>query len=139
MQLLSTMSIDETLNFQDLVDITGFERLLEKFFLATGIPNGLVGRNGEVITKAGWVDACDQFHRGHPDTDQRCQESNLELMRDLQDGETAWNICGNGLIDYAAPVVIDGRNLATLFLGQGLDESPGYGIFSPNGFTIRLR
>jgi hypothetical protein len=41
----------------------GEERLLDKFFLATGIPNGLVGKNGEVITKAGWVDACDRFHR----------------------------------------------------------------------------
>jgi diguanylate cyclase (GGDEF)-like protein/PAS domain S-box-containing protein len=117
------------LEFQDLVDIVGFSSLLENFYAATGIPNGLVGTAGDIITQAGWVDACTLFHRVNPETNRRCRQSNLELMRHLRDGEVACSLCKNGLIDYATPVVIEGRQLATLFLGQVLSLPPDMTFF----------
>lgn len=129
MSLIQTIDNEKDLGFRDLVDIAGFSRLLENFYAATGIPNGLVDTCGEVITQAGWVDACALFHRAHPETSRRCQESNLELMRSLRDGEVASSLCKNGLIDYATPVVIEGRKLATLFLGQVLSEPPDITFF----------
>jgi diguanylate cyclase (GGDEF)-like protein/PAS domain S-box-containing protein len=129
MPLVQAKDPNTDLEFQDLVDIAGFSRLLENFFTATGIPNGLVGRGGEIITQAGWVDACARFHRVHPETHRRCQESNLELMKSLRAGEVAASLCCNGLIDYATPVVIEGEQLATLFLGQVLGEPPDMAYF----------
>jgi diguanylate cyclase (GGDEF)-like protein/PAS domain S-box-containing protein len=121
--------LEENYSFGDLVDISAISRLLESFFKATGIPNGLVGPNGELLTQAGWCDACNLFHRVNPETNRQCEESNVELMGTLRDGEVAGCLCKNGLYDYATPLVIEGRQLATLFLGQVLDAPPDLEFF----------
>lgn len=115
--------------FKDLVDLVAFERLMESFYKATGIPNGLVAENGEVLSQVGWTNACALFHRENTQTNQQCIESNLALMESLHEGEIACAKCKNGLIDYATPVVIEGQRLATLFLGQVLNESPDIDFF----------
>lgn len=123
-------------SYSDLVDIASFTRLLETFFKATGIPNGLVGVNGEIISQAGWVDACALFHRVNPETSRYCQESNLAIMHDLRDGQVVGGKCKNGLIDYATPVVIEGHQLATLFLGQVLHEAPDMAFFRQQAASV---
>jgi diguanylate cyclase (GGDEF)-like protein/PAS domain S-box-containing protein len=114
----------------DLIDIDSFAELLDKFFQATKIPNGLVGEDGELLTRAGWLKACTIFHRNNPKTNQYCIDSNLELMNNLHDGEIAFAKCKNGLIDYATPIVIEGQRLATIFLGQVLNEEPELSFFT---------
>lgn len=116
--------------FRDLVDIAAFERLMESFYKATGIPNGLVAEDGELLSQVGWTNACALFHRANAHTNQQCIESNISLMESLHEGEIACAKCKNGLIDYATPVVIEGQRLATLFLGQVLNESPDMNFFA---------
>jgi diguanylate cyclase (GGDEF)-like protein/PAS domain S-box-containing protein len=120
---------EEFYRFSDLIDIDAFSQLLESFYKATGIPNGLVGPEGELLTQAGWCDACTLFHRAHLETNRFCQESNLELMQKLHEGEVAGSLCKNGLYDYATPVVIEGHQLATLFLGQVHEGAPDLAFF----------
>jgi diguanylate cyclase (GGDEF)-like protein/PAS domain S-box-containing protein len=115
--------------FSDLVDVSAFARTLESFFRATGIPNGVVDVSGELLTQAGWENACTRYHRVHPETAARCRESNMDIMRDLRDGQVAGTPCRNGLIDFATPVVVDGMQLATLFLGQVLHTTPDMDFF----------
>ena len=121
--------IEKDLEFKDLVDIAGFSRLLTRFCKATGVANALVGTDGEIISQAGWVDACTRFHRANPGTLLRCQESEQKLVKNLGSGEVACSNCKNGLIDYATPVVIEGQQLATLFLGQVLNGPPDMAFF----------
>ncbi len=120
---------EESYSFHDLVDVDEFSRLLESFFKATGIPNGLVGPDGELISQAGWTDACSLFHRANPNTARHCEESNLELMQKLHEGEVAGSLCKNGLFDYATPIIIEGKQLATLFLGQVISAPPDMAFF----------
>lgn len=115
--------------FADLIDIPAFARILETFFKATGIPNGVVDASGELLTQAGWMDACTVFHRSHPESEQRCQESNITLMHDLRQGQAIGRQCDNGLMDYATPVIVEGRLLATLFLGQVFHQPPDMDFF----------
>ena len=110
--------------FSDLVDIVAFQKVLDSFFKATGIPNGLVSNEGKIITQSGWTNACNLFHRVNPQTNKFCLDSNKELMKNLQEGQVVSSLCKNGLLDYATPVVIQGHRIATLFLGQVLDKSP---------------
>jgi diguanylate cyclase (GGDEF)-like protein/PAS domain S-box-containing protein len=124
-----TKLIEESYSFSDLVDIDTFSQLANSIFQATGIPNGLVDPAGELITQSGWIDACDTFYRTHPETAQLCKESNLELMSKLSAGEVAGCLCKNGLYDYATPIVVEGKQLATLFLGQVLDAPPDMEFF----------
>ena len=110
--------------FSDLVDVVAFQKVLDSFFKATGIPNGLVSNEGKIITQSGWTNACNLFHRVNPQTNKFCLDSNKELMKNLQEGQVVSSLCKNGLLDYATPVVIQGYRIATLFLGQVLDKSP---------------
>jgi len=124
------INIDNNHKFSDLVDVAAFERLMESLYKATGIPYGLVAEDGELLSQIGWTNACALFHRVNPQTNQQCQESNIELMQSLHEGEVACAKCKNGLIDYATPLVIEGRRLATLFLGEVLSEAPDMEFFA---------
>lgn len=115
--------------FSDLVDVPSFARMLENFFLATGIPNGVVDANGELLSMAAGTNVCTQFHRVNPGAAEACRASNLAIMHDLRGGRVAGGLCNNGLMDYATPVVIEGRQVATLFLGQVLHTPPDMGFF----------
>ena len=119
----------EKYNFSDLVDISEFEEILKSFYNATGIPNALVGKDGEIISQVGWIGACALFHRANPETNLRCLESNHILMQSVACGKVTSALCKNGLLDYATPIVVDGQILATLFLGQVLNEAPNKKFF----------
>ena len=58
--------------FTDLIDITEFNTFLDSFYKVTGIPNGLLSSDGEILSKSGWTDACEFFHRINPTTNNNC-------------------------------------------------------------------
>lgn len=120
---------DKKYNFSDLVDVIEFEELLKSFYKATGIPNALVGVDGEIISQTGWIDACALFHRVNQESNLQCQESNHTLVKSVSNGKVASALCKNGLFDYATPIVIEGQVLATLFLGQVLNKAPNMEFF----------
>jgi diguanylate cyclase (GGDEF)-like protein len=124
-----TVSGINHLKLSHLIDLAEFEHLLENLYKATGIPNGLVGENGELLSQTGWTNACALFHRTHPKAQRQCQESNIALMRNLHHNQVACAQCKNGLLDYATPIVIEGKRLATLFLGQVFNETPDLKLF----------
>lgn len=115
--------------FIDVVDRPAFARMLDSLFRATGIPNGVVDANGELLSLAAGDNVCTRFHRANPQSAECCRDSNLEIMCELSDGGVAGGLCRNGLMDYATPVVIEGRQLATLFLGEVLHAPPDMAFF----------
>lgn len=115
--------------FIDLVDAPAFAHMLESFFQATGIPNGIVDAEGNLLFMSGGNNVCAVFHRTQPQAAERCRDSNLAIMHDLRPGHLEGGLCKNGLMDYATPVVIEGRQLATLFLGQILHSPPDTAFF----------
>lgn len=110
--------------FVDLVDIEAFGAMLKAFYEATGILHGLVDDQNNVISASGWREACTNFHRSHPCTRERCEESNRQLAASARGDGYVGARCGNGLMDYAAPIVVEGRVLATLYFGQVFHQLP---------------
>ncbi len=115
--------------FSDLVDIKAFEELLKSFYEATGIPYGLEDENNNIISGIGWQDICTRFHRACRQTEYRCRQSDRFIRTHLYGGSYAGYKCMNGLIDYAAPIIVEGQHLATIFLGQFLHEPPNEKYF----------
>jgi len=115
--------------FTDLVDIQAFRTVLESFYQATGILHGLVDDENRIISSIGWQEVCTHFHRVNPCTNARCLASNLHLAEHLHDGEYVGSPCKNGLMDYATPIIIEGRQLATLYFGQIFHEPPDMDFF----------
>lgn len=126
---MSTADNNIQYRFSDLIDVPAFARMLESFFQATGIPNGVVDVDGNLLSMSCGNNACAAFHRVHPETTERCRDSNIAIMHDLRNGHVAGGLCHNGLMDYATPVVIEGQQLATLFLGQILHTPPDMEFF----------
>jgi len=116
--------------FAELVDIPRLQALMESFVQVTGIPNAVLDVDGTVITGCGWQQACTNFHRVNPLSCRRCLQSDTSLVESMIKGVPyAIYRCLNGLVDAAAPILVDGKHVANVFTGQFLTEPPDLNFF----------
>lgn len=103
----------------DLLDISIIQTMAENLYLAAGMPIGIIDAiDGSILAGAGWQEICTQFHRLNQKSCIRCQESDNYIKERLIEGKACQYKCKNGLWDIGIPIVVSGRHLATLFLGQ---------------------
>jgi len=103
---------------------------METLHQVTGVANAVIDLEGSVITRAGWQKACIDFHRANADSCRRCTESDTLLVEHLAHKEAfAEYRCLNGLVDTAAPIVVDGMHIANVFAGQFLTAPPDLAFF----------
>ncbi|MBI5440703.1 MAG: PocR ligand-binding domain-containing protein [Deltaproteobacteria bacterium] len=96
---------------------------MENLSRATGITSAILDNRETVLVAAGWQPICTAFHRQHPETEQRCRESDAHIKDHLgQEGGLERGYveyrCRNGLVDVAMPILIEGEHLGTVFIGQ---------------------
>lgn len=119
-----------SVKFIDLVDLDELHQLMASFNAVIGIANAVIDVDGVVITSSGWQEACVEFHRVNTATCKRCIESDTSLVESLTKGEQfAIYNCLNGLVDTAAPIVVDGHHLANIFTGQFFTAPPDMDFF----------
>ena len=103
----------------DLLDLTIVQKMADAHYRAAGMPIGIIDAiDGSIIVGAGWQDICVKFHRVNPISLQRCRESDDYIRHHLVPGEACRYKCKNGLWDFGVPIMVAGRHLATMFLGQ---------------------
>ena len=119
------------LELADVVDVPAFQAIMDHFFSLSKLPLGLIDLNGKVLVATGWQEICAKFHRAHPETCQYCIESDTLLSRGVEPGSFKLYRCKNNMWDMATPIVVGGKHLGNLFLGQFLfeDEKPDYDAF----------
>ncbi len=116
----------------DLLDLASIQKMAEAHYRAAGMPIGIIDAiDGSILVGSGWQDICVKFHRSHPETLQRCRDSDDFIKGRLTKGEACSYKCKNGLWDIGMPIMVSGRHLATLFLGQFFyeDEAPDRDFF----------
>jgi PAS domain S-box-containing protein len=110
---------------QDLLNVAEMQALLDRLHNAFDCPTAVIDTEGNVLTATAWADACTQFHRRHPLAAQECKESDLSMNEHLREGERSVTYrCPRGLVECGSPIVIDGRHLGNVFIGQVLLEEP---------------
>jgi len=103
----------------DLLDLAILQKMADAHYRAAGMPIGIIDAfDGTILVGAGWQDICVKFHRANPVSLQRCRESDNYIKNRLAEGEACHYKCANGLWDIGMPIVVAGRHLATMFLGQ---------------------
>ncbi len=118
------------INYAELVDISQLQALLDNLHQVVGIANAVIDVEGKVIAHAGWQSACTGFHRVNAESCQRCIESDTSLARSMTEGvDYAVYDCLNGLVDAAAPIIVDGEHVANVFTGQVLTKPADIGFF----------
>ncbi len=120
-----------SLNLTDVLDTEALDSILDEFFNITGIGVGVLDLEGKVLVAKGWQDICTRFHRCHAETEKNCIESDLYLSRGAVPGEYREYRCKNNMLDLAAPIILGGKHLGNIFLGQFFysDEEPDYEVF----------
>lgn len=121
--------------FSDVVDIQSVQSLMDNLWNITGISTSIIDVDGTVLVASGWQDICTQFHRQHPETNVRCLESDSYLAKHLNNSpglpECGYieYTCRNGMMNIGIPIVIEGRHLANIFLGQFFYAPPDEEFF----------
>jgi hemerythrin-like metal-binding protein/PAS domain S-box-containing protein len=103
----------------ELVDLDELQGLFTAFCESVGIAAAIIDREGTILVSANWQRACTGFHRANPESCKLCIESDTELALQLQAGQDfTMYTCKNGMTDAAAPIIVEGRRLANVFIGQ---------------------
>lgn len=111
--------------FVDLVDIAEMQNFIEKLYLLTGIPLVIKDMNGNHVVAVGFREICKKFHKANRNDHFLCEECTQYVKNHIDmDKPYIYYKCQNGLVDAAAPIVIGGRQLATLYYTQFLFEKP---------------
>ncbi|MEN6373285.1 MAG: PocR ligand-binding domain-containing protein [Smithella sp.] len=116
---------------RQIIDLEAIQELMNCFYRLTGIANALLDLKGNILVAIGWQDICAKFHRIHPQTLENCMKSDVFLSANAKEGKYTIYKCKNNMWDMATPIIVGGRHIANLFLGQFFfeDETPEYGVF----------
>lgn len=112
------------------LDLPRLNTIFANFQQALGVTIALIDLQGKVLASSEWQHACLNFHRQQPGTLHNCLQSDTVLANQLlQQQQQAVYRCHNGLTDCAAPIRINGRHLANVFIGQFFQEPPDLAYF----------
>ncbi|MGO9735912.1 MAG: PocR ligand-binding domain-containing protein, partial [Desulfomonilaceae bacterium] len=130
----SLISQDHPIENQELaniIDIPQIQSLMDDFYKLTNIGIAILDLKGNILVATGWQDICTKFHRRHPDTLRNCVESDLHLNEKVNEGEYLVYKCKNNMWDMVTPIVMGGKRVGNLYLGQFLfeDEVPDIEVF----------
>ncbi len=110
----------------ELVDIDMLQRVQESFSKMTGMAALTTDANGKAITKgSNFSDCCMEFVRKSKKGCARCEKCDkFGAEASLETGKPTTYMCHSGLIDFAAPIVVDDRLVGCLIGGQVFAEKP---------------
>ncbi len=114
----SADSSKENFNFSDLIDSFLLQELMEQFYKLTKYPIGIIDNDHNILVATGWQPICTKFYRKNKNSCKLCHESDLFIKNKLKEGKFVEYKCKNGLWDIAQPIIINGKHMATIFLGQ---------------------
>jgi len=120
--LLAPEGAEKELELGDVFDIPALQALLDDFSRITNITIGLFDLKGTPLLVSGWQDICLKYHRACPETARNCVESDVELSKGVPAGQIKSYRCKNGMRDMVTPLMIGGRHLGNLFMGQFIYE-----------------
>ncbi|MBM2815638.1 MAG: Histidine kinase [Ignavibacteria bacterium] len=115
---------------EDLLDIKMFQSLQDRLNEIYSFPSAIIDNDGKILTATAWQDICTKFHRLNKECEIECIKSDRFIEEHLSEADPAVSYkCPHGLIDNAAPIIIDGMYLGNFFTGQFFLEPPELNFF----------
>lgn len=118
--------VEENIKITDLVSIKFLKKFQDAFSNAVGVAAIISDENGESITEgSNFTDFCAKINRGCPAGLKRCMKSDaFGGEESARTGKPAVYYCENGLMDFGAPIMLNGRRIGSFLGGQILTSPP---------------
>lgn len=112
------------LSIQDIIDVSVLQKIQDTFTKAMGFSAVTVDRNGNEVTKPSNFQPICKLIRSTPAGLARCQYSDaLGGKESFRTGIPKAYCCKSGLMDVAAPIIIEGEYLGCILCGQVMLEN----------------
>ena len=117
---------EEEIKLEDVFDMDFLQSFQDSFARAAGMTAVTVDKDGKPVTRpTDWSEFCMKYTRGTAEGRRRCEQC------DKNGGETAARTgkpavyeCHAGLMDFGAPILVDGQQIGSILGGQILNAPP---------------
>ncbi|HEY8911581.1 MAG TPA: PocR ligand-binding domain-containing protein [Desulfosporosinus sp.] len=115
-----------TVKLKDVIDINFLQQFQDDFAKGVGLASVTVDPDGTPITNpSSYTRFCMDFTHSTECGDKRCAESHRKGGEEAaRTGKPVIYECHAGLIDFAAPIMLEGRQIGTILGGQVLTDVP---------------
>lgn len=115
-----------TIKLTDIIDLDFLQRFQDDFAIGVGLASVTVDTDGNPVTKpSSYTRFCMDYTHSTECGDKRCAESHRKGGEEAaRTGKPVVYECHAGLIDFAAPIMLDGRQIGTILGGQVLTDLP---------------
>lgn len=115
-----------SIQIKDVIDIDLLQRFQDNFAESMNIASITVDINGVPVTKnSSYTNFCEKCIQSTTAGKRRCAESHKRGGEEAaRTGKPYVYKCHAGLIDFAAPIMVDGHQIGTVLGGQILKEKP---------------
>ncbi|GFP77203.1 PocR ligand-binding domain-containing protein [Clostridium fungisolvens] len=128
----------EALEISDVIDLKLLQTFQDNFAIGMNIASVTVDRNGTPVTKpSSYTNFCINLTQSTGAGESRCAQSHKKGGEEAaRTGRPYIYKCHAGLIDFAAPIMIDGHLIGTILGGQILTSSPEEKSFRETALEI---
>lgn len=115
----------DNLTLLDVIDRHTLQSLQDAFANATGMAALATDSTGAVTQLSNPTEFCMNLTRKSKVGCERCNKCDLQGGADAsRTGQPAVYYCHGGLVDFAAPIIVNGRHIGSLIGGQVLTKEP---------------
>ncbi len=110
----------------DLIDVGTLQEIQDGFAKLTGMAALTTDENGNAVTKgSNFTDFCMNYTRRSPTGCSRCEECDRSGgEQTMRTGRASAYFCHAGLVDFAAPIMLNGTFIGSFIGGQVLTSKP---------------
>lgn len=126
-KILENNELDmNALEIKDIIDIKLLQKFQDDFAFAMNCASVTVDRDGNPVTKpSSYTRFCENFVHSTKKGDDRCAASHKRMGQEAaRTGKPFVGACHAGLIDFAAPIIVEGKLIGTVLGGQMLTDTP---------------
>lgn len=122
---LNSINLD-SLEIKDVIDISLLQKFQDNFAESMDIASITVDINGSPVTKPSlYTSFCMDFTHSTKIGTDRCAQSHKRGGEEAaRTGKPYVYTCHAGLVDFAAPIIVDGKQIGSILGGQVLTSTP---------------
>lgn len=125
MEAINLIEDDKKITLADLIDLDFLQEFQDFFAKNMGIAAITTDENGPITNASNFTGFCSNFVRGEKASLEKCDGFHTECGKiAAKKGETYIYNCPNGLTEFAVPIIIKGKYIASIIGGQFFSEPP---------------